>query len=178
MKYFKDIYETNSLFYWCNCIGEINMPGDGNVCIPHRADELPPAVRNVYEKYWCDAVNAKRYVVTFEGQVGILLEALYNETYAEDTTKVNEKTHEFSVLMAKIFDYLCGKAAMLDFFTASSGCTSLVGEYSDPDGHELALFIPVGNKSAKEIIECINSFESCIYTDEDIAFMKAAATRL
>lgn len=173
MKNFKDVYKENSLFYWCNWLGELNMPGDGGKCFPHRPEDLPPAVRDTYERYWSEGVNANRYVVSFEGQVGILLTALYNEVYVEDVTKVKEKTHEFATLMDKIFDYLCGKAAMLDFLAKDSVCEALVGNYSDPDGHELAMFIPITN-TTKTITELINLFESCVYTDEDVAFMKAA----
>lgn len=177
MKNFKDVYGKNSLFYWCNCLGELNMPGDGEKCFPHRPEDLPPAVRDVYEKYWSEGVNAKRYVVSFEGQVGILLTALYNEDYVEDATEVEVGTYKFTALMAKTFDYLCGKAAMMDFLVTDSICEVLVGDYSDPDGHELAMFIPTTN-TAKAIIELINLFESCVYTDEDAAFMKAAVSRL
>ena len=44
-----DVYENNDIFYWTNCLGEINMPGDpkGRTVI-HKEEELPESTRIAY----------------------------------------------------------------------------------------------------------------------------------
>lgn len=50
MELLNEIYKKDELFYWCNCLGEINMPGDGHFIV-HKAEELPPRYFELYEKY-------------------------------------------------------------------------------------------------------------------------------
>lgn len=160
MKNFKDVYNAKELFYWCNFLGEVNL------------DEYPPEICDACKKYWRKGI---RYVVTFEGKIGVLLYALYSEDDVAESTEDKMGTYNFASLMSKSFDYLCGKAAMLESLTKSFGCSSLVGEYSDQQGHEMALFIPIEANDEKVIEKLTNLFKSCVYTEEDSAFFKEAA---
>lgn len=50
MEFLSKIYDQDELFYWCNCLGEINMPGENGHFIIHKPEELPPKCAELYEK--------------------------------------------------------------------------------------------------------------------------------
>ena len=153
-----DVFENDELFFWCNCLGEINMPGDGNK-FPrmHSEDELPSSVHDLYEMYFCED-NPKRYIVSFQGKIGVFLDAIYDEDYVAYLMGVKDATPE---VMEKAFYEILAHAAVLNN-EMDGRCTILVGDCTDPDGHELSLFIP-GDLGDECISKCIREFNRKAY---------------
>ena len=75
--------ETSPLkfHYWCNCLGELNIPGKDTV---GSEEELPADIRELYEGTWGTAserygVNA--YVISFDNKPGIGLTWLFDSEF-------------------------------------------------------------------------------------------------
>ena len=141
--------------YWCNALGEIN-PLDN----PQRAGnltDLPSGVRAIYEGYCCDRGGVNNYVVTVDHMPGIALCWLF-------------LTEDEEIKIAGI-----KKAAIAMIEKIPYGVV-YVGENTDPEGHELLLFIPqefieVFNETIRryEILHGENSFGDRYY---DLAYGK------
>ena len=84
MKSLNEAYENKELFYWCSSAGDIMMPGDGKRFIMHKPKELPEAYRQLYDQYQSEAGEGRRHVVSYQGQPGMLLAALYDKSYFHD----------------------------------------------------------------------------------------------
>lgn len=107
--------------YWCNSLGEINPLDD-----PSRVGkitDLPDEVREIYENYCCDRGGVNNYVVTAEQTPGIALRWLFTP---EDKDIPIGKILEVGAAMVQDIPY--GIVYM--------------GDVTDPDGHELLLFVP------------------------------------
>ena len=91
MEFLSKIYDQDELFYWCNCLGEINMPGENGHFIIHKPEELPPKCAELYEKCQKEVGPCHRYVVTFRGRPGMLLTALHDESYYCDAVDIEDK---------------------------------------------------------------------------------------
>lgn len=147
MELLNEIYKKDELFYWCNCLGEINMPGDGHFIV-HKAEELPPRYFELYEKYQMETDECHRYVVSFRGRPGMLLTALHVEEYYFDVLNMESRPATLDGIMAR--ECIRKIAALLVMRQCEKmshdkrldGCIPIFGEDTDPDGHELALFIP------------------------------------
>lgn len=57
-----DVSNDNSLYYWCNCTGDLNIPGCKSCDIVTNTDMLPNAVRAVYDNFWGEGRGAQEYV--------------------------------------------------------------------------------------------------------------------
>ena len=108
--------------YWCNSLGEINPPDD-----PQRRGtpaDLPDAARIIYQNlYEDDRCGVRNYVVTVEHKTGVALCWLIDE----DDQKIP-------------FADVRRAAAVLESIVPYG--TVYVGENTEPEGHEILLFIP------------------------------------
>lgn len=132
------VYENKELFYYCNTCGDINIPGSDPLSY-HDVDELPLRVRNLYENYWYEGAGCHMYVVNYKGSPAMALGYLLDESYLEDLmNKDAVSAKDMQIFYNAILDY----AKMLDRDNNVAGCEILVGEYTDPDGHELLVIVP------------------------------------
>lgn len=170
MEFLNDIYEKEELFYWCNCCCDVNMPGDSSFSI-HSPDELPPRYYELYEKYQTEDSGCYRYVVSFRGHPGMLLVALHDDGYYDDIlSKKEPMAFKKEILMkecARKFTALLvlNQCEKMSKDKRLDGCVSIFGENTDPDGHELALFIP--EEAAFNIDKFQEVFLEYCWTKED-----------
>ena len=141
-----DVYHVDAMFYWCNAMGEINMPGEASYS-PHTPEELPPAYRELYEKYEYETDSANTYVVSYDGMPGMLLTALHSNGYYDDVANLSaDRTDWYDrfhlIMMDVAFHLIHLRAEAMTKDDLFDGCVVLVGDFTDPDGHELCLFVP------------------------------------
>ena len=167
----KKAHEKDELFYWCNALGEINMPGDGGIR-EHEEDELPPKVKKLYEKYQAEVDGCNLYTVNFRGQPGMLVAVLFDTCWAEDKLRHDEKLKPViqtmsedqikravhSVMDNPLMDAIW--AAALSMVEEVDGFRSLlIGKDTDPDGHELCEFI-LASRCEQDLDRSIKEFGS------------------
>lgn len=148
MESLNKIYEQEELFYWCNCCGDINMPGECGHFVTHAPEELPPQYLALYEKCQMEGNGCHRYVVTFRGRPGMLLGALHDECYYSDILNLSEnpttpgEVMEHACVMKMAALLIMRHCEALSAEPQLEHCIPIFGENTDPDGHELCLFIP------------------------------------
>lgn len=164
-----EIFAQHGLFYWCSSAGDIRMPGDGQRYIVHHPEDLPPAVRQLYEAYQTEAGECMRHVVTYNGNPGMCLMALYDKSYYNDICDdhgiTNKTCAQEAILLDVGFQLLIQQAERMSKDPVFEGCTCLVGNKTDPDGHELGLFIPA--KMAKNIDTIEKEFCQYLYPESE-----------
>ena len=157
MRNLNEIYKNDELFYYCNSCGEINIPNT-DVFSYHDVDELPIKERNLYENYWSDAYGFQMYVVNYNGNAAMALNFLFCETYLSDILnkdKINDT--DMQMLYNAISDY----AKILEKDKIVAFCDIAVGDYTDPDGHELLVIIPYERRTEiKNIAEALENVVS------------------
>lgn len=178
MESLNDIYKNDQLFYWSNAIGEINMPGDGNDVHIHTPDELPSKCREIFDRYFKEDGECKRYVVSLKGHIGLLLVALHDEyevsencgLYPDDKNAGEEA--KVKMAMAMYAYILKRRVACMEKDAVFNGCTLLFGDYTDPIGHELALFVP--ESELKRLFELEDCFlQGCWFAQDNKKLAKS-----
>lgn len=138
-----DVYENNEMFYWTNCLGEINMPGDpkGRTVI-HREEELPESARIAYAQTEF-GTGLKNYVVSFHGRIGFLINVLIDESWLQDVLDKGDVEEEAEALFKWLPDIVARIEDTMerDLGIQGSRYSVLIGKNTDPDGHELMFFV-------------------------------------
>ncbi len=148
MKSLNKVYENNELFYYCNTCGDINIPNT-NPLSWHNIDELPLKERNLYENYWYDGAGCHMHVVNYKDNPAMALGFLFDKSYLSDILDKDDVTEkDMESFYAAVMDY----AKMLEKDNEISDCEILVGENTDPDGHELLVIIPYEKRTEIEKI--------------------------
>ena len=148
------VYEDKELFYYCNTCGDINIPNTDPMSY-HDVDELPIKERNLYENYWYEGAGCHMYVVNYQGNPAMALGFLFDELYLSDILGKTDVTKED---MSVFYEAVCDYAKMLERKEEVIFCEILVGEDTDPDGHELLVIIPYERKSKiKEIASFLDN---------------------
>lgn len=124
------VYQSENLIYWCNALGEINIPWKPPG-YPGHTKELPEEIRQAYG-VWQEGEIAgiNDYVVSYNGMTGIA----YN--WLVDYDWINEECGE-----GKIGSALYSAAEQLE--KKYPYAIVFIGMDTDPEGHELLLFIPL-----------------------------------
>lgn len=176
MKSLLTAYESRALYYWCNSAGDIRMPGDGERSILHRPEELPDAYRQLYDRYQTETGEGHRHVVEYAGRPGMLLAALYDKSYFRDVCQEQAgiADQEFTpslddFLMDVAYRRLLITVEAMEKDEELAGCTVLVGKNTDPDGHEVCLFIPTEKAGSIDDIE--KAFYRHLYTKREEAIV-------
>lgn len=121
------------LTYWCNCLGEINVPGKPLSYSGH-IDELPPDVQALYNAYQTETDGFHLYTVSLNGVNGMLFTLLVDKEWVEDSLEND---------MSSAYDALKAVALRIrDSEKFHSDVIILALEDTDPDGHELGIFFP------------------------------------
>lgn len=172
-KSLNEVYEKNQLFYWHNACGEIHMPGDGEGYYPHDPDELPAKCRQLYDRFFSEDHECYCYVANYEGKTGLLLVAPYDEEYCcREVCGFNTTVKAYcSAAMTLAFLVLKNRAANMERSPEFAKCSILLGEYTDPVAHELALFIP--EEETEQADEIRAAFLQHSWNKDDEAMLKA-----
>ena len=158
-------YQTNSLYYWCNAVGEVNYPGSGSAT--GDSERLPAAVKELYEHYqFSHGYDANLYTVTYSGEDGMLLTMMVNMDVKNSKQKVREAFRNIAAELAQQ-SYPWG--------------TVLFGEDTDPEGDEMALFIPA-EECATHFEEAVKLFKASTFferieAEADAAVIQAVDTK-
>lgn len=140
------LYEDNSndtMFYWCNACGDVNLPSDVGIVL-HTEDELPPKIKRIYDSLECECNETNEYAVTICNKSGILLVALYPYQFVADILKIDERsqkaqdaTEQLSLDLKSFGNSLAAELKKID-----PNCEVILGIHTDPEGPELGVFVP------------------------------------
>ena len=176
MKSLNDIYEHNQLHYWCNAVGEIN-PKEAPFRVGDKED-LPDLARELYEAYWNEGSGCNMYVAEYTNLTGMILCILCDYSWASDMLNKKEDeidSHEKHAL------YRAAKAhgetveAWISDAFPGIGIEVWLGEDTDPDGHELLVFIPYQARVHIEEITVV--LNQTAYQEIEHYYKKAVASR-
>lgn len=146
----KKMYKDVDIIYWANCCGDINLPSDPKEkIILHSRNDLPNDIAPIYDACWFDDYP-HMYPVTIEEegkkQNGILISLLFDYEYIANQYGEDLKNGmKIDPNMAMdYFRYLCDVATMYKETDLAKRfhVDVFVGDGTDPDGHEVAIFIP------------------------------------
>ena len=158
MENLNKIYDNDQLFYWCNAAGDINIPGTDPWSL-HDVDELPLKERNLYENYWSEDMGFWMYVVNYKGNPAMAINCLFDKSYLADLLDKEDVSQED---MKRFYNAVFDFAMMLEREKEVAGCEILIGEDTDPDGHELFVIIPYDKRS--EIVDIARYLDGCVYS--------------
>lgn len=132
-----------ALFYWCNCVGEINIPETDPLSM-HDVDELPPKVAELYEKYQSESYLCNTYILNYYGKPAIGLWWCFGDhDWLEENILKHPPTR---VDMDMCFNVLSQYANQLKSDMLHVGISNvdiLLGKDTlGEDGHELMIVIP------------------------------------
>jgi hypothetical protein len=155
MEILNKIYENNELFYWCNGLGEINIPGTDPLSY-HEVDELPELAKELYENYWTDRYIGKMYVVDYKGKPAMAINYVFDEFYVAELLNKDKATFGDMVV---VYNALVEYAKKLEWKSLIWNCEVLVGFDTDPDGHELLVVVPYEQRSKiKSIAQYLDDY--------------------
>lgn len=166
------IYEQDELFYWCNCCGDINMPGESGHFVTHKPEDLPPRYFALYDKCQMETDGCHRHVVSFCGKPGMMLVALHDKCYYCDILEMAERPSnptevvEHECMMKMVALLITRRCEAMSADPRLEHCIPIFGENTDPDGHELCLFIPAATAMGS-IDEIQDAFLEYCWTEAD-----------
>lgn len=144
--YLSKLYDednNDTMFYWCNSCGEVNLPGDVGIVL-HTEDELSPKIKNIFEHLECERNETNEYAVTICNKSGILLMALYPCQFVADVLKIDEEnqkaldaTEQFALNLKGFGNRLAAELKEID-----PNCEVILGIHTDPEGPEFGVFVP------------------------------------
>ena len=148
MRNLKEIYEKELLFYWCNLLGEINVPSAERFSSGD-PEELPPKQKILYEGWqWED--DPYRYVVSYDGKAAMALGLLFDYSWLADIMTMKESNFCVRAMGGLLFQAIQKYGQELE--ARLPNVDILVGEDTDPDGHELLVVVPFDERSHIEEI--------------------------
>lgn len=154
MKSLNEVYSSEFLHYWCNAAGDINIP-DADPAYCGKPEEMPLKAKDLYLHYWTEDMGTCMYVVEMNEQYGLAFTFLFDSATCADYAKKSEETINDNDMRRM----LCAIEDSAKFYEKDErlcGCEVLVGDKTDPDGHELMFFFPYENrKGACKAIKAI-----------------------
>lgn len=165
--------DHENFHYWTNAVGELNLPDDTQ-SEHHDGKNVPVYVQNVIDITEFDQHPVREYVVTLNGVTGILFNMLYDESYVQDVSGVCDKDlipfmHRFGDYLKFYAGTICQNVKHINYNTET-----ILGLYSDPDGHELAVVFPIYdgteliNNTCGQNIRDIRNYLNERYTSPDL----------
>lgn len=129
IKSLNEAYE-GKFIYWCNAVGEINLPWRKDY-YNGKVSELPPKIAALYRERGVIDCGVKNYVITDDDKLGLgycwLVDYLWlSDLGLSEDEDVSAELESAAQAIQKMFPYT-------DIY---------IGTGTDPDGHELILFIP------------------------------------
>lgn len=133
------LYDSGKYHYWCNAAGDINIPGAAPLDCG-TIDQMPAPAAALYKNVWSDQNRLLSYVLEVEGRYGMALSVLFDEDTIQDLCKLSKfidrapkSKHGAFLLVSRVADCLADKLPLAEVY---------VGENTDPDGHEIVVFVP------------------------------------
>jgi len=129
------------LYYWCNCCGEIFLPGSSSV--EDNMEKLPSPVRELYDSYQEETGPFHTYTATLNAKRGMLATLLLDSSWVAEKVFASGKDKASDKEMDAMYEALVRTAIYLrDKEVLPAGCEILALKDTDPDGHELGIFFP------------------------------------
>ena len=165
MRSLNEIYAENRLYYWCNASGDINVPYAARMDCGTMED-LPQKQQELYEKCWTEGAGCYMYVVSYCRKPGIVLGFLFDRSYMKGLLGKKDESDFTADDSDYFFDCICKEATKLekDFVSLGFKREILVGKDTDPDGHELLVFIPYEQCFN---FDSVTAFADSVYRDVD-----------
>ena len=149
IKSLNEIYKRNELFYMCNACGDVNDPNIPHDLESHMPEEvMTPEEQELYDNYWTEGGGCQMYVLRIKGKAAMGLCYLFDTEWAQDI--VREKKGISSpvteddinqVWMLRMFSAVF-RAAEKKIQKLVRGCDIYLGDWTDPDGHEMLVVVP------------------------------------
>lgn len=148
IKSLNEIYEKNGLLYMCNACGDINdpnVPGDTKTHLPEEV--MTPEEQVLYESYWTEDGGCCMYVLNVEGKAAMGLCYLFDTGWCRDVVDGDsDPRHSVSdedierLWMPQVFTAITDASSKIQELVP--GCDIYLGEWTDPDGHEMLVVVP------------------------------------
>ena len=176
MKSLNSIYEQDQLHYWCNAVGEINLKED-----PFRIGDkeaLPEMAQELYDSYWSEGSGCNMYVAEYSNLTGMILCILCDYSWASDMLSKKESeldAHDKHALYRAAKAQGLAVEAWISEAFPGAGIEVWLGEDTDPDGHELLVFIPY--QARVHIEEIAGVLNQTAYEKIEFYYKKAVSSR-
>ena len=149
IKSLNETYDRNELFYMCNACGEVNdpsIPGDMGF---HQPEEvMTPEEQQLYENYWAEGAGCCMYVLRIKERAAMGLCYLFDTGWVKDVLDERPDVAKpvadediKQVWMPRVFAAV-SKAAEAEIQGLAPGCDIYLGDWTDPDGHEMLVVVP------------------------------------
>lgn len=142
MKKLNDLLEVGACHFWCSSTGEMSEPS------------MPEEATDLFNHYWTDRYSCSMRVADFEGVTGMAMAYLYDRDYC---ARMHNKSEATENDMREFYEDICKTAAIMAQEKELHGCSIYVGENTDPDGHEMVVFVPYEKR--EHIIDIADFFE-------------------
>ena len=153
------ISEKDKIFFYCDSLGKIVLPTDTSIISIHTPDELPEKERELYRKHWTNYYGAKSYVVSYEGEASLAIGFLFCSTFLENVLERCVTDNDMNVFYNIVKSY----ANSMEKYRMLDECSILVGENTDPSGHEIYVIVPYDKKDRFESI--LQLLDRVVYKD-------------
>ena len=166
-----EIYEHDQLYYWCNASGEIN-PKDNPMRVGSEED-LPMRECELYEQFWTEGNGCWMYVVDYMDQTGMALCFLCDYSWAADMLqKANREVKDSEKAALYRAAHRVGEdiETWLHRTYESLNCEVWIGKETDPDGHEIMVFIPFEER--RIIRKLSEELDQMVYSAIEKDFLK------
>lgn len=141
VKSLNELYQRGKSRYWCNCTGDIYIPGDA-IMKCGSVEQMPPKVREIYEGLWEPGLHPTYVFEDEYGNVGLAFGILFDQQYITDLRTTNPY---MGAVDRKAFEKECFNAIkrMAEDLTKRLPYAQVyLGEGTDPDGDEILVFVP------------------------------------
>lgn len=155
VKSLNELYQSGKGHYWCNCTGDIYIPGDA-VMKCGSVERMPPKVREIYEGLWEPGLHPTYVFEDEYGNVGLAFGILFDQQYITDLRATNPY---MGAVDRKVFEKECFNAIKLmadDLTKRLPYAQVYLGEGTDPDGDEILVFAP--NDKAYDLAKVFPSY--------------------
>jgi hypothetical protein len=150
----KEIYSNRSHYHqWVNNLGEVFLPGFGDSSVLKGTDLLPELPAMALSAVNFDS-GFSETVMTIEGETGVAVHVLYDYDWIGTEAQINSNNKFLNDIIANAFGAalpalaVCLRNGIREAMHNTKDIawnpyfTMLTGENTDPDGHEIIVFVP------------------------------------
>lgn len=143
---YNEMLKSKEIHFWCNCTGDVFVKGNS---LPDSVENMPPKYQNLYLSYWQEGSGCSMFVAEWESKPYMILEILADYEYANDLElEMNEEIskNRFWLAVQDAAQCLATKYKPMESLLIAAG------KESDPDGHNIAVFVPYDRRDEIESI--------------------------
>ena len=159
-----EVYEANELAYRCNAIGEIidlnSDPKNYHITEP---DILPARERELYDTFWNETAVFTSYVVDYRNTPGMAFCFRFGGEWRNGFETTDEALPALLTAIREETELLANSEKY-------AACTFMIGDGTDPEGHELLVYVPYEERHLLGQIEKDLTDEN-LYTRVEERFM-------